>query len=104
MTFQELYSFVESEARKLDLSKLRDKNEVYVADITGDNGGKICAVLKDGRLAVSGFIRRKRLQNGSPERIVVFLAGDSSFTVQTLQTICHVGPVSPLQMAIPSYS
>ncbi len=52
MTFQELYSFVESEARKLDLSKLKDKNEVYVADITGDNGGKICAVLKDGRMNI----------------------------------------------------
>ena len=53
MTFQELYSFVESQARGLDLSKLKDKHEVYVANITGADGGTICAVLKDGRMAIS---------------------------------------------------
>ena len=53
MTFQELYSFVESEGSKLDLSKLKDKKEVYVANITGPDGGQICAVLNNGRMNIS---------------------------------------------------
>lgn len=53
MTFEELYSFVESQSKNLDLSKLKDRKEAYVANITGSESGKICAVLSGGRLAVS---------------------------------------------------
>ena len=53
MTFQELYSFVESQAGTVDLSDLKDRKEAYVANITGSDSGKICAVLEGGRLHVS---------------------------------------------------
>lgn len=53
MTFEELYSFAERMTSGIDLSKLKDKNEAYAVNITGNEPGKLCAVLNGGKMVIS---------------------------------------------------